>query len=1015
MESVVIFEELVRQQKPAELVEFLLGLGKADIVPVRQMTRQLSRKVDEFWEYEPGKWGSRGTPTQRHLLFLAGLRTYSHKEAFANGFSIWPLRSLSKQEQTWFWQVLECARPTWLSDWLLNRAEANTWAMPDYELLRELERRDLIAYEPKLFALAAPGVLATLGQELNQQEVQPTDLLATLVARLGVDTTLLQRDLPLVFAFDTNVDGVRAQVQKPQPGGWPGAINWHEWNRRHPAQVVGWLDALPALGAAGHLDRNILLHRCQLALRREFRRPLLSWLKELYGRLAPNPAECLAHQGDLVELLAHAQPLVVNFALDQLKTLWAAPGFDLAPLLEYADLLVRRPELKASLAGLLSGLTRLVRTGAAPALPVARVLTTALAHPHAAVQERAARCLAELLKQKKSPFAPAELTEVQAALGQQHELLGAKAGALLATWLVPLTASRPAAPYAVGPAFVPELSAATAIVPVADWPELLYLTGQVLRHDDPLALERWLDGLLRLQAQLPTTFAEQLLPYLHRLLPGIEKQPLAEADEELATCTTSGHLGLVQALALSWYRDFRVQRVPATILHGPHLAPDPLVAVEKQRLGFVEQLLHEGLALPLLSTPTHAPHWLAPTALVERLLAYEAADVAPCPADLAVALTRTAYQHPAAAAAALGRLPELQHAGLRNLLAWLLASETQPLPATLAPPMGRLRQFTVRLGLLLPTSPAAQPATLAEALPWLWAVAARTRQPTAALPALETLAPAAGLTQPWQPTWEVAEASHSYVQNWLPGKPTHTDTWTELRLSQSGPAMPAPTPLLLYSLHAARPLLSTAPTWYQLSELATDYPFLASLLPQHPAPLHYQALHLAARRADEPDGTTVNILLHALHPFLLPGPALDEAATLVLAAGLGHAAPAARALAQQVLRATVAQARLCPAHLGRTLGHLLAAGYVPAPRLTDSLLPLRTDSPTAPDALRQLLEVLLSALPAPAPRQLRRLLELYADLQAQLSQPVPTALRERLTSWDAGVLKPVSAALLAAA
>ena len=53
--------------------------------------------------------------------------------------------------------------------------------------------------------------------------------------------------------------------------------------------------------------------------------------------------------------------------------------------------------------------------------------------------------------------------------------------------------------------------------------------------------------------------------------------------------------------------------------------------------------------------------------------------------------------------------------------------------------------------------------------------------------------------------------------------------------------------------------------------------------------------------------------------------------------------------------------------------------------------------------------------PTPAPRQLRRLLELYADVQAHLAQPVPPALRERLATWDAGVLKPVSAALLAAA
>jgi hypothetical protein len=47
-----------------------------------------------------------------------------------------------------------------------------------------------------------------------------------------------------------------------------------------------------------------------------------------------------------------------------------------------------------------------------------------------------------------------------------------------------------------------------------------------------------------------------------------------------------------------------------------HASPDPLLRVERQRLSFAEQQLGAGAAvLPLLSTPTHAPYWLAPTAL----------------------------------------------------------------------------------------------------------------------------------------------------------------------------------------------------------------------------------------------------------------------------------------------------------------------------------------------------------------------------------------------------------------
>ncbi|RZJ06392.1 MAG: hypothetical protein EOP39_19345, partial [Rubrivivax sp.] len=76
----------------------------------------------------------------------------------------------------------------------------------------------------------------------------------------------------------------------------------------------------------------------------------------------------------------------------------------------------------------------------------------------------------------------------------------APARAVLAPWIAaqPVTSAAPdeVAAYVLKLEFIPDLSPTTAIEPVADWHELLFLTGQVLKHDDPVALERWLDGLL---------------------------------------------------------------------------------------------------------------------------------------------------------------------------------------------------------------------------------------------------------------------------------------------------------------------------------------------------------------------------------------------------------------------------------------------------------------------------------------------------------------------------------------
>ncbi|QKG56390.1 hypothetical protein GKZ68_06930 [Hymenobacter sp. BRD128] len=549
-----------------------------------------------------------------------------------------------------------------------------------------------------------------------------------------------------------------------------------------------WQRILLELTKSGHLDRADILTRCLLALRRDFRRPLLTWFKELFLSLKPTRAERLARQAELVELLAHPLPLVVNFAIEQLKDLLPEPGFALAPLLHFADTLLLRPDVKTGLKTLLASLAKLPKQDAAQAPAVARLLAAALAHPDAAVQERAAKGLADLLAAKKPLLSPAETTEILSVLLDQAELLGRAARTTLGPWLTaspPAPAAEAAATYAPLAPFVPELSPATAIAPVADWHELLFLTGQVLRHDDPLALERWLDGLLRLHGQLPAGHAVQLEPYLVQILPELKKASPFEAAALLAgPITIWWHAGLAQALLLSWANGFATSRVPDVEITAPHYTRTPLLPLDKQRYAQAESLLRQRQSLPLLSTPTHLPYWIAPTALVTRLVAYQQAATEPAVADLLIALARTAHANPGEAAAALQLLPQLQWAELRELLAWYfgpdLAVPTQPAP------LGR--------------RPAALQTSLAAALPELWAVAARTKAPAHEFPTLLARLgyDYAGIARPLRPTPEISTGENHAQQFQLPGQPTITYRWTEVYW-HSPTEGPPPSPLLLYA------------------------------------------------------------------------------------------------------------------------------------------------------------------------------------------------------------------------
>jgi hypothetical protein len=1003
-------ESLIRYQRAEELIPFLLTLAKPDLPAARNTLKALEKELHTVVQVAENSWGTRATSTQSENLFLAGLVVLTRQQILQGALSgAWvigahPTASATRFKAS-FLKLVTALRPDWLTEWLLAlQARADGWAV-DYALLRALEQAHLVTHCPQLTGRAVACALQQWGWDLSQAPAMPAQATEAIADKLRADPTLLTRDLLLIFDFDSPVHSVQAQVQPPLPprqetDKWATGAEypWQIWDRTYPPQRVNWSGVLQSLVASGHLDRADTLTRCLGALRRDFRRPLLTWLRALFLSLKPTFTERLARQQELTELLAHPQPLVVNFALEQLKDLLPEPGFDLAPLLLSAERLLARPALKTGLRTLVTGLVKLpqrARAGHAPA--VASLLTTALAHPDAAVQERAAKGLADLLAAPKPLLSPAETAAALATITQQTDLLVAAARPVLAPWLAaPAAATTALASYAPLTQFVPDISPTTAIAPVADWHELLFLTGQVLQHDTPPARERWLDGLLRLHGQLPAGSAAQLQPYLVQALPPLKKAGPTEASALLASpLDLYGHEGLLLALLLGWAGGFATPRVASVQVHRGHGTPTPLLAIEQQRYLLAETRLRTAHALPLLSTPTHQPHWVAPSTLVSKLLAYQAAGTAPTAPDLAVALARAAHAHPAEAAEALRLLPQLADAGLRELLTWFFGPPNRPLPA-LAPAAGR--------------APAQLATAGAAALPELWAVAARTKAPAATFP---TLAASlgydyAGLTQPLPTTCAAVPRENRYPD---PTQPAQEAVYRFVELSWScGATTPAPSPLLLYAPPVGK---SERGTWEDNWLLVGALPHLTALLPSYPAPLHAHVLRHAAW-ADNLESSERDLLLQALASLLGPGPALEAAATAVLASGLHHHSPPGRSLAQEVLLQAIAHGRLHPAALGQMLGQQLATGYAPAARLADNLLPLKGIDGLTDDALCQLLAALLPVLPAAPPRNLRKLLNAYADLLARTRQPLPAAVRPRLLAWQpTASLKAVANALLA--
>ncbi|MFD2717473.1 DUF6493 family protein [Hymenobacter monticola] len=981
MSVVDTFERIIRHQGLSQLVPLLLALDKKEQLAVRAKTKALRKELTEFRQLGSSTWGRTGTELQLAMLFLAGVATYTRKEAMGLNEALgmhWGEGDARSAHREAFFAVAEYARPNWFREWFERQSRGGPWGLPDYELLREMESRGLIDYDSALFSRTLAHSLHLKSFHFRRDKKPVPNYAEKLLHDFEAGAATIERDLLEFFDYDTTVDSTQAYTGVAQ-------------------QHVAWLNVLGHLVATGHLDRTELLTRSLMALRRDFRRPLLTWFKNLFLDLQPTPAECLSQQLELVELLAHTQPQVVNFAMDQLKAFWTDAAFDPAPLLLYAEGVLTRQDLKTAQRTLLGGLEKLLKRNPALAPELGRLAVSAMASADAAVQAKAAKLLAAMLQAKQPLLSADEKADLLTWLADYADLLTAGARQLLGTWLgsTPALSPTEGGVYVPQVGFVPDLSAATAVVPVADWHELLFLTGQVLRHDNALELERWVDGLLRLRPQFPIDAAQQLMPYLVQVRPALKGKTGEQASAIIAGNGLSGHIGLVQALLLGWAQGFTTERVNKVNVRHDHDTSDPLVLVEQGRFRAAENHLRTRSGLPLLSTPSQAPHWVAPSVLVDKLMQYEAAQVEPDPFDLVVALARTAYANAADARTALARLSLLQRVELRELLQWLLTPGQHPLPAFQPAKTSLLKHLTTRLGKLLPAN-AGSTSALADAWPWLWAVAARTRQPEGVFEELNGLIPTdyTGVVRPWAPEWEFEIKTNTWVEQWKPGKPTVTQQYPVLQFPSKYTSQTPPSPLLLYSQHARFRAMGQA-GWL----LPHDYRFVASLIPNNPVPLHWHVVRTAAW-ADGLESTERDVMQAALQELLGPGPMFPAPTTLLLALGLMHKVPACRALALEVFLSGCANGRLAPAELGTILGRFLAHEFVPVQRLADNLQQARAIDASTDDALLQVLTNLLLELPAEPLRNTKKLVELFADVSGRSGRKPAEAVARKLGGWN---------------
>jgi len=266
-----------------------------------------------------------------------------------------------------------------------------------------------------------------------------------------------------------------------------------------------WAAALAALCTAGTLDRGEVLAGCLRRMRAGDRPGAMRGILAIYQELAPGPVEIAAHRQEYLGLLTSPHGTVAGTAQAALFALDDAGELPVDALVEASRAVLPRSEKKLVRAQF-TRLDQVARQRPDARPEVVAALAAGLGNEAVDLAERALVLAARHLPGAGEDGRAALLAASAELAGDLRrravELLGTEPG------------QDPPTDGAT-PALVP-LAATTAFTPIGSLGELVAEAHLLLRkdRDDPVLLERVLDGLVRWRRADPDELAGALIPVL---------------------------------------------------------------------------------------------------------------------------------------------------------------------------------------------------------------------------------------------------------------------------------------------------------------------------------------------------------------------------------------------------------------------------------------------------------------------------------------------------------------------
>lgn len=540
-------------------------------------------------------------------------------------------------------QVLEWNCPEWFSEIYNKSAEEDYWLYIHYPNLVRWQQKGFLQPSGKLIAQSLANTICSWNQKTCKSTYSPE-----IVSQYPIT---LDEHIWTLFEYVTS-------------------IYWRDTNQYHGTNL--WKDIFLKQSQNGGIDRIRLLKACLNTIIQDFKRDLAGWYVDLFIYLHPTEEELLIIQDDLFTTFMGKYPKMINRVLDFIKKIAGHKDFQIIEFISQAGLLLSS-DVKSIVISTLAILDKAAESHKEKQTEICTCIPIVFLNKDESIQIKAAK----IIVQYGNPSSP----EMQKALQVYNSNILMSIREILKDFLTNIKQSITSNGTIIFERI--QFLDDSQQIPVPEKvDDLIFFLLQLFENSKPyqidllpailISLTKEINGANLIQLERPlqkayeiclskpfhnifehktnefektyfwgagsyynltALFFVQYCQYLATLYPR-EAVFIKEMHEEAVTNDkreaqrTKG--GIFQ---------YNCQITPLSDwIYGKYKLFYTYHQVMLQALTFIEK----GISLPLLSTPTHTPCWIAPETFIDRLMQYQLTDRTPDPADFQLALARIA-------------------------------------------------------------------------------------------------------------------------------------------------------------------------------------------------------------------------------------------------------------------------------------------------------------------------------------------------------------------------------------